>query len=84
MNPCTGKSNWKHKTVETLIAFLGSNKAVIGAVVSILEGIAVLINLWSKFRSKKIGGAESMSAPPIAFKAFLWVINPVNCFRKSK
>lgn len=70
--------------METIIAFLGSNKAAIGAIVSILEGIAVLINLWRKFRGKNEGETESMLVSPSKFKVFLWICNPINCFRKSK
>lgn len=69
--------------IETIIALLVSNKAIIGAVVSIGEGIVVIINLWTKFRGKN-GGVEPMSAPPSVFKDILWVINPANCFRKPK
>ncbi len=68
--------------IEMIIAFLTTNKAVIGAIVSIGEGIVVLINLWRKFRDNKEGKAESMSAFPSNFKAFLWVCNPINVFRK--
>lgn len=70
--------------METIIAFLGSNKTVIGAIISALEGIVVLINLWRQFRSKNKGEAESMSAFPSKLKAFLWLANPINVFRKSK
>jgi hypothetical protein len=70
--------------IELIIAFLGSHKAAIGAIVSILEGIVVLVNLRAKFRGKKVGEVESMSASPTTFQAFFWVINPINCFRKSK
>lgn len=66
------------------MAFLGSSKAVIGAVVGVLESIVVLINLLSKFRSNHEGEVAFMSASPSVFRAFLWVINPINCFRKSK
>ena len=69
--------------VETIIAFLASNKAVIGAVVSIGEGIVVLINLWKKFKSNK-GRAGVMSASPSFSRTFLYSINPINCFRKVK
>ena len=69
--------------VESIIAFLASNKAAIGAIVSILEGIVVLINLWRKWK-KKEGGAGVMSAPPSVFQSFLWTLNPINCFRKMK
>lgn len=68
--------------IELIIEFLATNKAVIGAVVSILEGIVVLINLWRKFSLKKKGEVEVQSASPSTFKAFLWVANPVNLFRK--
>jgi hypothetical protein len=68
--------------IETIIAFLATNKAAIGAIVSILEAIVVLINLWRKFNNSG-GEVESMSASPSSvFKGFLWVINPVNVFRK--
>lgn len=70
--------------IETIIAFLGSNKAVIGAIVSILEGTVVLVNLWKKFRGNNGGEVEQMSASPSKFKAFLWVCNPVNVFRKPR
>lgn len=70
--------------IETIIAFLTANKAAIGAVVSIGEGLVVLINLWNKFVSTTKGEADVMSASPSAFKAFLWVCNPINCFRKPK
>lgn len=70
--------------IETIIAFLTTNKAVIGAIVSIGEGIVVLINLWRKFRSNRGGEVESMLASPSTFKAFLWICNPLNVFRKPK
>ena len=70
--------------IETIIAFLAVNKAAIGAVVSILEGVVVLVNLWKKFHSYTGGGVESMSASPSTFKAFIWVCNPVNIFRKPR
>ena len=70
--------------IETIIEFLGSNKAVIGAIVSILEGFVVLINLWRKFAAKTKGEVDVMSASPSTFKAFLWVANPINLFRKPK
>lgn len=69
--------------VETIVTFLASNKAAIGAIVSILESIVVLINLWRKWK-KKEGGADVMSAPPSISQSFLWIINPINCFRKMK
>ena len=69
--------------IETIIAFLSTNKAVIGAIVSIGEGIVVLINLWRKFRDNNKGEVDSMSASPSKFKALLWVVNPLNVFRKS-
>jgi len=70
--------------METIIAFLTSNKAVIAAIVSILEGFVVLINLWKKFAAKTKGEVDVMSASPSTFKAFIDVINPVNVFRKPK
>lgn len=70
--------------IETIIAFLTTNKAIIGAVVSIGEGIVVLINLWRKFRGNNEGEVESMSSSPSKFKAFLWVCNPINVFRKFR
>lgn len=69
---------------ETIIDFLTSNKAVIGAVVSILEGFVVLINLWSKFSTTTKGEVDVMSSSPSIFKGFLWVVNPVNVFRKPR
>lgn len=68
--------------IETIIAFLSTNKAAIGAIVSIGEGIVVLINLWRKFRDNNEGEVEPMSASPSKFKAFLWIVNPFNVFRK--
>ncbi len=68
--------------IETIIAFFGANKVAIGAVISIGEGIVVLMNLWRKFRKKRNGETNVMSSSS-AFKEFLWVINPVSLFRKS-
>ena len=68
--------------IETIIAFLTTNKAVIGTIVSIGEGIIVLINLWRKFRGNSEGEVESMSASKL--KSFLWVCNPINVFRKPR
>ncbi len=70
--------------IEAIIAFLTTNKAVIGAIVSIGEGIVVLINLWRKFSAKTKGEVDVMSASPSKFRAFLWVANPINLFRKPK
>ena len=70
--------------IEAIVAFLTSNKAVIGVIVSIGEGVVVLINLWRKFRGNNGGEAESMSASPSKFRGFLWVVNPINLFRKPK
>lgn len=70
--------------METIIDFLTSNKAVIGAIGSILESLVVLINLWRKFVANTKGEVDVMSASPSKFKAFIWVINPVNIFRKPK
>ncbi len=70
--------------IETIIAFLTTNKALIGAIVSIGEGVVVLINLWRKFRGNNKGEVKSMLTSPFKFKAFLWVCNPVNVFRKPK
>lgn len=79
--------------IETIIAFLSANQAAIGATVSIGEGIVVLANLskcvlrtdshsWRKFRDNNGGEVDFMSASPPRFKAFLWVVNPLNVFRK--
>jgi len=70
--------------IETIIAFLATNKAAIGAIVSIGEGIVVLINLWRKFAATTKGEVDVMSASPFKFKAFLWIANPINLFRKLK
>lgn len=70
--------------IETIIAFLSTNGAVIGAVVSIGEGIVVLINLWYKFRDNKEREVDLMSASLSKFKTFLWVVNPFNVFRKPE
>lgn len=70
--------------IEAIIAFLSTNKAAIGAIVSIGEGIVVLINLWRKFRDNKEGEVRSLSASPSKFKAFLGIINPINVFRKTE
>jgi len=64
--------------------FLGTNKAAIGAIVSILEGIVVLINFLRKLGVKKGGEVESMSASPSKIKAFMWICNPINVFRKPQ
>jgi hypothetical protein len=69
--------------IETIIDFLGSNKAVLSAIVSIGEGIIVLVNLWRQFRNKSGGEVANMAAPPPKFKAFLWAANPINLFRKT-
>ena len=81
--------SWSRRLIEAITAFLAANKAVIGAVVSILEGIIVLINLWKKFKAKskartmgKRGEVTSMVASPSLVKAFIGIINPVNVFRK--
>lgn len=68
--------------MEALITFLVSNKAVIGAIVSILEGFVVLINLWRKFSAKTQGEVDAMSASLSKFRAFFWAANPINLFRK--
>ena len=70
--------------MEAIIAFLASNKAVIGAMVSILEGFVVLINLWRKFSAKPKGEVDAMSSSPSAFREFLWAANPINLFRKPR
>lgn len=70
--------------IETIIAFFSANKAAVGAIISIGEAIVVLINLWSKFRGNREGEIESMSSSLSTFKAFLWVCNPLNVFRKPK
>lgn len=70
--------------IEMIIAFLTTNKVIIGAIVSIGEGIVVLINMWRKFRGNSGGEVESMSASPSKFKTFLWVCNPINVFRKPR
>jgi len=70
--------------VEAIIDFLISSKAIIGAVVGLLEGVVVLINLWRKLTVKNEGEVDVMSASPSKFKAFIWVCNPVNVFRKPK
>jgi hypothetical protein len=70
--------------METIIEFLATNKAAIGAIVSILEGFVVLINLWRKFAAKAKGEVDVMSASPSGFRAFLWAANPINLFRKPR
>lgn len=70
--------------METIVAFLASNKAAIGAVVSVLEGFVVLINLWRKFSAKTKGEVDVMSSSPSVFKGFLWVLNPISLFRKPR
>ena len=70
--------------METIIVFLASNKAAIGAIVSILEGFVVLVNLWRKFSAKTKGEVDVLSSSPFVFKGFLWAANPINLFRKPK
>lgn len=70
--------------MESFIATLIHYKALIGAVAGILEALVVLINVWKKFVSTVKGEAVSTTASPSAFKAFLWVINPMNVFRKPQ
>lgn len=70
--------------IDALVFFLSNNKEIIGAVIGIGQGFVILFNLWRKFRVTTSGEVESMSSSPSKFKIFLWVINPVNCFRKPK
>ncbi len=65
--------------LETLIDFLRNNKEVFAAIAAILESIAVIYNLWRKWKTKK--GMVVQAASPSFFRSALWVINPINCFR---
>lgn len=73
--------------MEFLLDFLGSNSEVLTAIGAIIESIVVLVNLLRKHKNKKNKrGAGVMSAPPsfTRTRSFLWIINPINCFRKVK
>lgn len=70
--------------MEAIIAFLVEYKALLGAMAGVLEAMVVLVNVWKKFVSATTGEVETMSASPSRFKAFLWVVNPINVFRKHR
>lgn len=60
--------------------FLNTNKEALGTLIGIIEGIVVLINMWKKFRSGEI---STSATPPSFLKKCLWIVNPVNVFKKA-
>ena len=67
--------------VETITQLLADNGKLIAAIAATLECVVAIINIWRKFFTTK--GVEVMASTPSShIKSALWILNPVNVFRK--
>ncbi len=66
--------------MEKIITYLAENSVVlIGAATTIAEILIIIINTRRRLKSRP---GASKSVKQSKFKTVLWVINPINVFRK--
>ena len=74
--------------IEHILNFLTSNRAIIvGAAITIAEVIVVVINVWRKNRAEKtlvklMNIASKTYVYDTKVQTLLWILNPINLFRK--